>query len=77
MVGNAQADRTVVFALGPVLQFRRLWRKVKVMPKLPDLVAQTPEQKDDLIRALYRRLVELEGRVSASPTASNRGSHQF
>ena len=33
------------------------------MPQLPDLLALTPEQKDDLIRALYRRLVELEARV--------------
>lgn len=33
------------------------------MPELPDLAALTSEQKDDLIRALYRRLVELEARV--------------
>ena len=33
------------------------------MLELPDLLALTHEQKDDLIRALYRRLVELEARV--------------
>ena len=33
------------------------------MPELPDLAALTSEQKDDLIRALYQRLVDLDARV--------------
>ncbi|MBI4190187.1 MAG: hypothetical protein HY525_06570 [Betaproteobacteria bacterium] len=33
------------------------------MPELPELSILTHEHKDDLIRALYRRLVELEARV--------------
>ena len=33
------------------------------MLELPDLTTLTSEQKDDLIRALYRRLVDLEARV--------------